>query len=232
MQFAMRRLYHRLMLTGLLFALVLPLAGLAPALHAQTDPKLPQAPYLLVATVGMPDPMFDHSVILMLAAPPQAPIIAGVIINKPTDVTWGRLFRGAAELRQSQQKVYFGGPVAFDEPMLFIRGAHTGKAATRVMDDLYANDDTTQIIATLKASHVPDNLRLFLGRAQWTPDQLRGEIREGSWEIKPAKVDAVFRSDPTGLWQELAHPAHLREVNFDAYPRPGLIGANLSWIDR
>jgi len=179
----------------------------------------------------MPDPMFDHSVILMLAAPAQSPIIAGVIINKPTDVTWGRLFRDAAELRQSQQKVYFGGPVAFDEPMLFIRGAHTSKAATRVMDDLYANADIAQIVATLKTSRVPGHLRLFLGRAQWTPDQLRGEIREGSWEIKPAEVDAVFRPDPTGLWQELAHPAHLREVNFDAYPRAGLIDADFSWFD-
>jgi putative transcriptional regulator len=188
---------------------------------AQSEPRIPKTPYLLVATVGMPDPMFEQSVILMLTSPSNSPIIDGVIINKPTDVTWGRLFRGAGELRQAQQKVYFGGPVSFDEPLLFIRGGQSVKGATRVMGNLYANVDTGQIVATLKDAHSPGDLRLYLGRAQWTPDQLKGEIREGAWEIKPAQVDAVFRPDPTGLWQELAHPEHLREVRWsggDAHP--------------
>lgn len=186
---------------------------------AQEALKPSGSPYLLVATVGMPDPMFEHSVVLMLSSSREAPIIAGVIINKPTDVTWGNLFKGSAELKQSREKVYFGGPVAFTEPILMMRTPRPAKGTAHVINDLYADANLKEIVGFLKNSNQPQSLRLFLGRAQWTPNQLQNEIHEGAWQVMPAKVDAVFSSNPAELWQELAHPAHLREVSTQAEPR-------------
>lgn len=198
-------------------------------LHAQ-EPEQPANPYLLVATVGMPDPMFEQTVILMLSSSRDAPIIVGVILNKPTDVTWGRLFRGAAELRESQQKVYFGGPVSFTEPILLMRTPRPAKGTDHIINDVYADANLKQIVGLLKSSTRPQSMRLFLGRAQWTPDQLRNEIHEGAWTTTPAKVDAVFNSNPSDLWQQLAHPAHMREVSQQIVPGAGFEQSRFGFV--
>ena len=58
-------------------------------------------------------------------------------------------------------------------------------------------------------------MRIFLGRAQWLPEQLHYEIMEGAWYVMPADADQVFSSDPTHLWRKLVERGQLQETRFD-----------------
>lgn len=185
----------------------------ASRLRADT-PAEPAGCYFLVARDDMPDPTFQQTVILMVPSAPENPIIAGVIINKPTKVTLGQLFERLPGLKHPAEKIYFGGPVADDEPLLFVRGAHPSKGTTRLMDRLYAGTDVDAITEILTHAWSPEDSRVFMGRAQWTRDQLRNEILRGAWDAMPADVDLIFKADPGGVWRGLQKHSHLREVEF------------------
>src|SRR5215831_2141883 len=83
------RLTHASLAIAIIFAIV----ALAGATLAVAEPRGATAKsFFLVASRNMPDPVFQQSVILMLP-PDEPPLVAGVIINKPTNVTLGNLFR-------------------------------------------------------------------------------------------------------------------------------------------
>lgn len=56
----------------------------------------------------------------------------------------------------------------------------------------------------LMASGPPKlRLKVFAGYAGWSPGQLDGELRRGSWLTAPAEVAAVFDIPPEDLWRHL-----------------------------
>jgi putative AlgH/UPF0301 family transcriptional regulator len=189
--------------------------GLAERLQADaTAPS--EGCYFLVARDDMPDPMFQQTVILMVPASPENPIIAGIIVNKPTNVTLAQAFgnvSGAGGLKHPNEKLYYGGPVDDDQPILLMHGSHPAKGTTRLMDKLYSGTDVDVIVELLTHPWSPQDTRLVLGRAQWTRDQLRLEILRGAWDAMPADVDLIFRSDSGAVWRGLQKHTHLREVD-------------------
>src|SRR5260370_42629142 len=66
----------------------------------------------------------------------------------------------------------------------------------------------------LKRPGSDKDLRLFLGRAQWTVDQLHSEILRGAWIIAAASPELVFSPDPSSVWRVLVQRAKLREVEW------------------
>lgn len=169
------------------------------------------APDFLVATVNLADPVFQRSVILMLPGA-QGPLVAGLIINKPTNIPLEKLFPGVAALKNNASTAYLGGPVNFTEPSLILRASQPAGKAIRLFDDVYVSTDPDSIGEILKNSASAKDLRLFLGRAQWTRDQLHGEILAGAWDVMPASADFVFSSDPKRIWRVLNQRAQLHEV--------------------
>jgi putative transcriptional regulator len=186
-------------------------------------------PYFLVATSNLGDPIFERSVILMLPPPaPPNPIIAGLIINKPTAIPLHRLFPKAFAVKD--QTAYFGGPVRLNEASLLIRGSAPPGKATHIVDDIYMSTDPTSINSTIGAARSLKNLRLLLGRAQWTREQLHHEIMEGAWYVTPPNSDMVFSSNPGRIWHTLVQRGQLLKVEaaapddlqvFDLLPAPG-----------
>lgn len=168
---------------------------------------------MLVASPDLPDPMFARSVILMLPSSGDVPIITGVIINKPTDVALGDLFQQVTGVLHPREKAYFGGPVDPNVAIMFTRNAPRSGDSTRLSEKLYASINLGSIAAMLTKPWSPQDQRLFLGRAQWSRDQLRGEILQGAWEILPVDVELVFSADPSQLWSKLVQKAHLRQVD-------------------
>jgi putative AlgH/UPF0301 family transcriptional regulator len=179
----------------------------APARPSPTRAK----PFFLVASRDMPDPVFQKSVILMLP-PDEPPLVAGVIINKPTDVTLGNLFRQPLAANNRAQKVYFGGPVDLGRPLLVIRSTLPPAEATRLESNVFAIADPASISDLLRNSAYGDNARLFLGRAQWEEQQLRAELLEGAWTVVPLQTDFIFEHDPDKIWPILSQYEHVREV--------------------
>ena len=151
------------------------------------------APYFLVATKAMPDSMFAQSVVLVLPST-DIPIVAGVIINKPTTVMVRELFPNLSGIQNQTEVAYLGGPVDADMPAAIARGAEPPANAARIMRDIYISTDRNSI-AKMLASSRPTDLRVIVGRAQWTRDQLRAEISEGAWYVVPAEPELIF-SDP------------------------------------
>ena len=69
------------------------------------------------------------------------------------------------------------------------------------------------VAGLLKDPKPARDLRVFLGRAQWTPNQLHAEILEGSWYVVPVQAKFVFSADPANMWRTLVGHAELQEVN-------------------
>jgi len=188
-------------------------AALVPALRAAQETKgTDVTSFFLVAIPDLPDPMFQKTVILMLP-PTQMPLVAGIIVNKPTTIALPKLLPRAPALK-NQVNAYFGGPVEITEPSVVLRASEPTGNVTRLFDDVYVSTDPDSIAKLLRDEPQPaKDLRVFFGRAQWTLDQLHAEILAGAWYVVPAKADLVFSSDPGLVWHLLVERAHLHEVD-------------------
>jgi putative transcriptional regulator len=197
----------------------------ADPIFAQENVDTPRTPFLLVANPDIPDPVFQQAVILILP-PSELPLVAGIVINKPSKMTLGQLFHHSPAVRNRDQLVYFGGPVDLTSPAILMRAARAPDAATHIFDDVYMSDDAGSVSAVLKRPGSDKDTRLFLGRAQWTVDQLHAEILSGAWIISRARPEVVFSSDPASIWQELVKQSKLREIEW--HPGATLAAAKLS----
>jgi putative transcriptional regulator len=182
--------------------------------------------FFLVASPSMPDPVFQQSVILMLP-PDEPPLVAGVIINKPTDVTLGNLLKMPLAPDNRDRKVYFGGPVDLTAPLLVVRTAHPPKAAIRIWSNVYGVVDFGSISQILKDPRSANDARLYLGRAQWAQEQLRGELLEGAWTVVPVRTDLIFEADSAKIWPMLSQHEHVREINADCRGSGGVMASSM-----
>ena len=190
--------------------------AIAAASRASETTRPAEGPNLLVATRAMPDSTFAHSVILLIPSV-QAPLVAGVILNKPSAVPIRNLFPDSAALKNKNDTAFFGGPVALNEATLILRSAQPLPHTVHVFDDVYASVDAGAAAEAVKNPALTE-LRVFLGRAQWLDDQLHAESLAGAWYIVPAKADLVF-SDPAKLWSTLVDRAELQEAEAVRLPR-------------
>lgn len=179
-------------------------------------------PYFLVATADLGDPIFQRSVILMLPPPAEPnPIVAGLIINKPTSIPLRKLFPKASAVKG--QTAYFGGPVRLNEASLLIRGPAPSGRTTHLIDGIYLTTNLSSITNEIGAARSLKNLRFLIGRAQWTRDQLHHEIMEGAWYVAPPDANMVFSTNPGGIWHTLVERAQLLKVRAVApYEPPSL----------
>jgi putative transcriptional regulator len=173
-------------------------------------------PFFLVATRALADPLFEQSVILMLP-PEQPPLVAGLIINKRTAIAVRELFPHAPALKNSDDTAFFGGPVDLSAPSVVMRSAQASSNATRLFDDIYVSTNPSAVAGLLDEPHPAKDLRLILGRAQWTREQLHAEMMEGSWYVVPATAAEVFTA-PESIWQTLVQRAQLQEVGGPCAP--------------
>jgi putative AlgH/UPF0301 family transcriptional regulator len=197
----------RVVATVIVAALI---ASLATSRIAQcTDLTTPS---FLVATRELQDPLFVHSVILMVPST-EPPLLAGLIINTPAKKLVRDMFPQVSGLKGADEATYMGGPVEPDEVSAIFRASSAQSSATRVFDDVYVAVGRDAITAVLKDPRVTE-LRVISGKAQWLHDQLMGEVMAGAWYVIPAKAELVF-SDPKDLWSTLVKGGDLQEANWD-----------------
>ena len=217
------QLTHASLVTATIFVLV---ALLGAALAVAEPRSAGSKSFFLVASRSMPDPVFQQSVILMLPAD-EPPLIAGVIINKPTDLTMGNLFRQPLAPENRNQKVYFGGPVDLTAPLLVVRTTRPPKSAIQLWTDVYAIADAGSISDILKNSQSGNDARLYLGRAQWAQEQLRGELLEGAWNVVPVRTDLIFEHDSAKIWPMLSRHEHVREIDAHCFGTGGVLASTM-----
>lgn len=164
--------------------------------------QIENRPTFLVSTRELGDPIFEKSVILMIP-PQEPPLVAGLIINKPSRMTLHDVFPDVNALKDRADSVYFGGPVDYTSACVLTRTTPPSSKAVRVIDGVYLSSDRDSVAVALKAPPARGDLRFVMGRAQWSREQLRSEIQEGSWYVVPATAEQVFSPDSKGLWQQL-----------------------------
>src|SRR3984957_4845109 len=117
------------------------------------------SPSFLVATRDLQDPLFQHSVILMVPST-EPPLLAGLIINSPAKERVRDLFPQVRDLKGPDEPVYMGGPVELDEESMIFRSSSAQSSATRVLDDVYVATGRDAVAAVLKGPRVT-NLRII-----------------------------------------------------------------------
>ena len=170
---------------------------------------------LLIASPGLIDPNFRHTVVLMVQDTDEGAV--GLILNRPSDKTvknlWESIFHSNIA---SDQPLNLGGPVFGPLMMLHTRQE---LANLEVANGLFFSTQKDYIECVVNDNVQP--YKLFLGHSGWGEGQLRSEINEGAWLQLPAHRELVF-SDDTELWQQLLQHAGqlslLRVLNTDRLP--------------
>lgn len=154
---------------------------------------------LLVAKRRMRDPRFAKSVILLIRYEDEGAL--GVIVNKPSDTKLAELLPEAEELKDREDLVYVGGPVARDGMMLMLRSEDPPDEANHVFADIYVSpnrDVLDQLVAEDNR-----NFRTYIGYAGWDAGQLESEIERQDWHVLPSDPDMVFAEEPEAVWDTL-----------------------------
>lgn len=189
------RLWPGRQLAAALCALLL--AGGTSWPSAAEDAK-PLTAILLVSQIPTDDPYFSDSVVLVMNNLGPAPI--GVIVNRPTQMPVSELFPDLKRLASLHDKVYFGGPVDFDNVWFLFRAATPPAHAIRAFDGICLSADRELLLRLLGRDKPMEGLRIYVGHAGWGPGQLEAEIARGDWTLEHAQADAIFKGKSERPW--------------------------------
>jgi len=181
--------------------LVLGLAGSMTILLGQSTKVEDLAPgKVLVMERQAPDPVFAQSVILLVHYDEDG--VLGVMLNQPARVPLSKL-RELPGTGGRSDPIYAGGPVEVGTVTALMRAPRAVADAMHVTADVYAVQTRNGLEAALKASKGPADFRVYLGYCGWTMDQLRNEVRLGSWYIFDHGERFAFDAEPDTLWKRL-----------------------------
>jgi putative transcriptional regulator len=155
---------------------------------------------LLVATPKLVDPNFFRTVVLMCSIDPAGAM--GVVLNRPLEaVDIKQHLPSWAGHMQPPATFFQGGPV---EPSAGIGVGVIGEdgppgnwrefAPGLGLVDLSGEPEEARPLS---------GLRVFLGYAGWTADQLEGEVESGAWFVVDASKGDVTDDDPGTLWRRV-----------------------------
>ena len=165
--------------------------------HLDEDqPRISLAGYLLVASPGIKDPVFERSVCIIVEHTKERTI--GIMLNRPlaidTSALWEQLLEGAAKPANAVSHLNFGGPQ--NGPVLAIHdNEHLAEGGNSQGVYLSAQTETLKKLAQV----TPEHCRLFIGHAVWSFLQLETEVVDGQWHVLPAIPELVF-SDENTMW--------------------------------
>jgi putative transcriptional regulator len=156
----------------------------------------------LIAMLGMADPRFDRSVILLCAHSDDGAM--GLIINKPNpDLSLSNLADHLGIPRAPDGRdirVHIGGPVERGRGFVLHSDDWSEGRSTMAIPGGYGMTATTDILQALATGKGPRDALLALGYSGWGPGQLETEIRRNDWLIADAAPDVIFDADDTRKW--------------------------------
>jgi putative transcriptional regulator len=171
----------------------------------------------LVARPELDNPIFKESVVLVFPTSAGAEEgLVGLIVNKPARVALSEIFPGDEALKNRSETAYFGGPVEPRAPGVVFRSSTAVKQAALLFGDVYASFDPDFVKEVLKKPEKTPELRLFVGRSQWAPEQLQNEMAAGAWYSLRAETNLIFSASPQYLWRNLlerAEPVPVAKVS-------------------
>jgi putative transcriptional regulator len=179
----------RLSLLGILFALAIP-----AALSQERDDTI-----ILVAKRQLADQIYSSTILVVKPLGEDRHV--GFILNKPTQMTLGKLFPNHAPSQKVTSPVYLGGP--FNSQVIFAmvqRHDNPGGRSVRIAPDLYLAIDSQVVDKIIESES--EHARFFAGMVLWKPGELADEMKRGLWYTLDPRSDIVLRK-ADGLWEEL-----------------------------
>jgi putative transcriptional regulator len=163
---------------------------------------------LLVAKRNLQDRLYASTVLVTKPVGPDRHV--GFIVNKPTQLTLGKLFPSHAPSQKVVDPVYLGGPTSSSVifAMIEAKNAPDGKVL-RLAPNLYLAYESKEVDRIIESQ--PPHARFFAGMVIWRPGELAQEIRRGLWYVLEAKPDVVLRKSTEGLWETLVERAERKE---------------------
>jgi putative transcriptional regulator len=159
---------------------------------------------LLVAKPELIDPNFSRTVVLVTQTEGDSTV--GVILNRPGSTPLSEFLGEDESTGRYAAPVFSGGPVMRRTLVAVFHSDHSPAApAFHVLRTVYMSMHPETIRELLTSGE--RRFRLYAGFSGWAPRQLESEFEREGWFILPADEDSVFRSDTSGLWEELAERA-------------------------
>lgn len=177
------------------------LAALAFAAPAQSQAaESLEEPVILVARPALRDRVYGATI--LIAKPTTNGRHIGLIVNKPTPVTLGKLFPDHPPSQKVTDPVYLGGPVSMEVLFALVQGRdNPGGGAMQITPDLHLVVDRESVDRIIESG--AKQARFFAGVVLWAPGELRAEIDKGFWYVQDADSSLVLRKSMSGLWEEL-----------------------------
>ena len=180
-----------------LFAALFVAIALFPAVPAHSEGE--SDTMILVAKRQLRDQLYGSTILIVKHLGEDRHV--GFIINKPTQMTLGKLFPNHPPSQKIVDPVYLGGP--FNSQVIFAlvqRPDSPGGRSVRLGNDLYLAVDSQVVDRIIETQ--PQNARFFAGMVLWKPGELADEVKRGLWYMHDARSDVVLRK-ADGLWEEL-----------------------------
>ena len=179
-----------ILLAALAFAL-LPLDGRP----ADADDTV-----ILVAKRNLHDKIYGSTI--LLAKPVGNDRHVGFILNRPSEMTLGKLFPEHPASRKVPDPVFLGGPYGREVIFALVnRHDNPGGRSVQITQDLYLAFDSPIVDQIIEKE--PQQARFFAGMVVWQQGELRAELKRGLWYVHDAKTDLLLKKKTEGLWEEL-----------------------------
>src|SRR5260370_1139445 len=125
----------------------------------------------------------------------------GFIVNRPTELTLGKIFPDDGPSQKVVDPVYLGGPVGTQVIFALVQRLDSpGGRSLEVMPGLYAATDAETVDSIIRTES--NHARFVAGFVAWQPGELRLEIERGAWYVL-SPDPALAPRKPEGLWEEL-----------------------------
>jgi putative transcriptional regulator len=163
---------------------------------------------VLVAKPELRDPLYGATVLVV--APLGRDRHVGFIVNRPTEVTLGKLFPSDSPAQKVIDPVYLGGPFSTEFIFALVQRADSpGAQSVELVPGLYAVVDANTVDHIIRTES--DHARFVAGFVAWRPGELRHEIELGAWYVLEADAALALRK-PQGLWEELVRNSRRAET--------------------
>lgn len=163
-------------------------------------------PMILVATPELADPIYARTVLVV--APLGGGQHIGFIVNRPTEMTLGKMFPQDAASQRVREPVYLGGPVRPELIFALVeRASSPGGRALPVMPGLYAAIEQKTVDNIIR--NEPSDTRFVAGFVAWQEGELSDELENGAWYVMPPDAHLVLDNPVQGLWQELVRRSQM-----------------------
>ncbi|MEF9963976.1 MAG: YqgE/AlgH family protein [Comamonas sp.] len=173
-------------------------------MSAETDTSgtLNLTHHFLIAMPGMQDEMFGRSVVYVCEHSEKGAL--GIIINKPSDITMGKLFdKVDLPLRREDlelEPVFQGGPVHTERGFVLhdrivldaSAGDESAYSATLTIPGGLEMTTSRDVLEALSTGAGPHRVLVSLGYSTWGEGQLESEITENAWLTVHADAGVIF----------------------------------------